>query len=119
MHCQIFLTKTKHKDVSQTLIKTLLYLHFIYPLNDVKHFLEDSLQGEIFLQAAPASTQKILEVVPEPQDIVFPRINPFSIMVPLCLQLLRQGHQGLYTLLICSNVCLNGIVLFLCCFYCR
>lgn len=81
-------------------MKTLFYLHLIHPGNDVQHFLEDSLQGEIFLQTPPASTQKLLEVVPEPEDIIFPCINPFGIMVPFCLQLFRQGHQGMYTLFI-------------------
>lgn len=91
----------------------MLYLHVIHPADDVQHLLEDLLQGQVLIQTPPTSLQQLLQVVPQAQDVVFPHINTFGIMVSLRLQLLRDVHQGLNTFLIRSDVRLNGIVLLL------
>ncbi len=91
----------------------VLHLHVIHPADDVQHLLEDPLQGQVLIQTPSSSLQKLLQVVPQAQDVVFPHVDPFGIMVSLGLQLLRDVHQGLYTFLVRGDVRLNGIVLFL------
>ncbi len=96
----------------------MLYLHVINPANDVQHLLEDPLQRQVLIQTPPTSLQQLLQVVPQTQDVVFPHVDPFGVMVALRLQLLRDVHQGLNTFLIRSDVRLNGIVLLLCRLHC-
>lgn len=95
------------------------YLHFIHPADDVEHLLEDPLQGKVHIQASFSSLEKLLQVVPQPQDVVFSHVNPFGVVVTLRLQLQRDVHQRLNTLLVCGDVCLDGIMLLLSGFYSR
>ena len=97
----------------------MLYLHVIHPADDVKHLLEDPLQGQVLIQTSPASLQQLLQVVPQAQDVVFPHVDALGVMVSLRLQLLGDVHQDLNTLLVRSDVRLNGIVLLLRCLHCR
>lgn len=97
----------------------MLYLHVIRPADDVQHLLEDPLQGQVLIQTRPTGLQQLLQVVPQTQDVVFPHVDPFGVVVPLGLQLPRDVHQGLDALLVRSDIRLNGIVLLLRCLDCR
>ncbi|KAL0621254.1 LOW QUALITY PROTEIN: Zinc finger protein [Plecturocebus cupreus] len=52
------------------------------------------------------------KIFPEPDDIVLPRSDALDVMVILSLKLPGHGYHSLHTLLVCGNVCLNGLVLF-------
>lgn len=88
------------------------YLHFIHPVHNVKHFLEYLLQPQVHLQTLPPGPEQFQQVFPEPDDIVLPRCNALDVMVVLCFKFPGHGHHSLDTLFICSDVCLNGLVLF-------
>lgn len=91
----------------------VLHLHVVHPADDVQHLLEDPLQRQVLVQAPATSLQQLLQVVPEAQDVVFPRVDPLGVVVALRLQLPRDGHQGLDALLVRCDVRLDGVVLLL------
>lgn len=93
-------------------------LHVIHPADDVQHLLEEPLQGQVLIQTRPASLQQLLQVVPQAQDVVFPHVDAFGVVVALGLQLLRDVHQDLNTFLIRRDVRLDCIVLLLRCLHC-
>lgn len=83
----------------------------------MQHLLEDALQRQVLVQAAPAAPQQLLQVVPQPQDVVLAHVDPLGVVVALRLQLLGDVHQGLDALLVGGDVRLDGVVLLLGCLH--
>ena len=64
------------------------------------------------LEALSPGPEQLQQVLPEPDDVVLPCCDALDVVVVLCLQFPGHSHHSLHALLVCSDVSLNGFMLF-------
>lgn len=104
-------TRTPLRNIWSCSQGTSTHLHLIHPVHNVQHFLENLLQPKVHLQPLSPCPEQLQKILPQADNIVLPCSDAFDVMVVFSLKLLRHRHHGLNPLLVCRDVCLDGLVL--------
>ncbi len=87
------------------------HLQLLHRVEDVDHLLEVVLQLQGKFQSLSPGLEKLQKEIPEPENVVFARIDPLDVVIVFGLEFVGDGDDGLNAFLVGKDVRLDGLVL--------